>query len=147
MSQLEDLKKQLKGRRIEHGSWLKGPEYAGCFGTFTRPVLYRMPSFLTGKFEYEWIVCRENNRMEAIQMLMHKKKRDGKTFHGKKGSLTRIDFFKSPAAARRCFLEVCATVIKSNEQTVAEVNKLRDIIRSKPGTPEAIEAALALSDY
>lgn len=124
-------------KRLGKGGYICGPEFAGCFNTGKRPVLFK-----TNTGNKAFIVTEESEISEARNKNLfgvYAGKRIIQCFGGK-AYLTNS--FK---VAKIKFLEMCSEILKFNKVQDGKSKELRLLIRAGKGmTPEALSLAMDL---
>ncbi len=124
--------------RLGKGGYILGPEFAGCFNTGKRPVLFKA---FTGNKAF--IVSEESEITEARQKNLFG------TYAGKRvlkcsgGKAFVTDSFK---VAKVKFLELCSGIIDFNKRENGKARELNVLIRAGKGmTPKALKLAMDLA--
>lgn len=108
--------KRLKPRDVkgpEVGKYKIGPEFHGCCGTGTRPVLFKEDA-------RRYVVCdAENDLIEALSFFIRNpKRRAGKS--NTKRKRNQFWRYKTRAAAVRKFVDLCNERFAENERAKNE---------------------------
>ena len=137
---------RVPARSPAEGRYRLGPEFPGCYNTGTRPILAHISTHAVPSTGQKYIVCYELDR-EAVQFVVISGQAKGKRVLKKqKGWHGDAQVFKTRGPAVAAFEAWCEELQAKYDAMRTKANELQAIVKAKAGTPEAIAAALELSD-
>ena len=128
------------------GRYRLGPEFPGCFNTGTRPIVYQLHKQSWSVDGQRFVVCHECDYREVQAAVTLGQARGKRRLPKRAGWHGDAWVFKTRGPAVACFEAWCERLQAQYDAMLARVAACRAILRDQPGTPDAMAAALELSD-